>query len=110
MAVASGSSLCLCCYERETGRLWENWLITKTAFPSLDATATCPVRHGGVQLGHIAPGRGGRVETSLMKSLHVLCHGETMSRDFVVPNSISSMPKGLGSESPGGMRTGFCVG
>ena len=24
--------------ERETGRLWENRLITKTAFPSLDVT------------------------------------------------------------------------
>ena len=26
-------------FEREAGRLWENWLVTKTAFPPLDATS-----------------------------------------------------------------------
>ena len=32
---------CECVVERETGRLWENWLVAKTAFPPLDGT--CPV-------------------------------------------------------------------
>ena len=33
---------CVYVVEREAGRLWEKWLIAKTAFPPLDAT--CPVR------------------------------------------------------------------
>ena len=34
LAWASGSSPHSCCLDRETERLWENWFITKTAFPS----------------------------------------------------------------------------
>ena len=48
------------CVFRETGRLWENWLITKTVLPVLDAT--CPELFGGL-LGHVTPGRGERVNT-----------------------------------------------
>ena len=48
------------CVFRETGRLWENWLITKIVFPALDET--CPELFGGL-LGHVTPGRGERVNT-----------------------------------------------
>ena len=38
----------------ETERLWENWLITKTTFPPLDAT--CPARSWWAPLGHVTQG------------------------------------------------------
>ena len=89
---------CVVCLERETERLWENWLVTKTAFPPLDAT--CPAPAWWVLRGHVAPGRGGRVKTDQTKSLHVSRPVEIMRRDFVVRISIFSMPRCLGSESP----------
>ena len=38
---------------REAGRLWENWLVTETAFPSPRCHMSCAP--GGVQLGHVTP-------------------------------------------------------
>ena len=40
-------------FERETERLWENWLVTETAFPSPRCHMSCAP--GGVQLGHVTP-------------------------------------------------------
>ena len=49
------------------------------------------------------------VKTSRTKSLHVSRRAEIMRRDFVVQNLIFSMPRGLGSESPSSVPTGFHV-
>ena len=45
-----------------------------------------------------------------MESLHVSCHREITSRDFIVPVLIFSMPKGLGSQSPGSMLQASALG
>ena len=82
-------------------------LLLRPLFPPLDAT--CPARAWWAQRGHVAPGRGGRVKTNQTKSLHVSRRVEIMGRDFVVQIPIFSMPRCLGSESPSGLSTGFCV-
>ena len=53
--------LCLIVLFRATERLWENWHITKTAFPSPQCKMSCV---GLALRGHVAPGRGGRVKTN----------------------------------------------
>ena len=44
--------------ERDRG-LWEKWLIAKTVSPPLECHMS--KEHGGVRFGHVASGRGGRV-------------------------------------------------
>ena len=94
------------CLERQRG-CGKIGLLLRPLFPPLNAK--CPVRAWWALRGHVAPGRGGRVETNQTKSLHVSLRVEIMRRDFVVQILIFSMPRCLGSENRSSVSTGFCV-